>query len=104
MGDFAIVTGGERWRPMLQRLAAGLGYGAQLKVIETVNATGAQLLADQTMAIEVLTQACQQAQLQSVKSIILGGAGLAGYAQLIQPFLSVPVIDSVQAGVRQSLL
>jgi allantoin racemase len=104
MGDFAIVTGGERWRPMLQRLAAGLGYGPQLKLVETVSATGAQLLADQSMAIDLLTHACQQAQLQSVNSIILGGAGLAGYAQLIQPFVSVPVIDSVQAGVRQSLL
>ena len=29
-GPFAIVTGGERWKPMLQRLANGLGYGALL--------------------------------------------------------------------------
>jgi Asp/Glu/hydantoin racemase len=52
---------------------------------------------------EVLSAACQKAASANVKSIILGGAGLAGYAKQIQPFVSVPVIDSVEAGVRQSL-
>jgi allantoin racemase len=102
-GKFAIVTGGERWKPMLQRLADGLGYGLQLASIETVNQTGVELLANPKMAIEVLTAACQKAATSNVKCLILGGAGLAGYAQQIQPFLHVPVIDSVQAGVRRTL-
>ncbi len=102
-GAFAIVTGGERWKPMLQRLATGLGYGAQLTSIETVTQTGVELLANPKMAIEVLSAACQKAANGNVKSIILGGAGLAGYAKQIQPFVSVPVIDSVEAGVRQAL-
>ena len=56
-GPFAIVTGGERWKPMLQRLANSLGYGSQLRHIETVAPTGAALQADPDMAIQCLSQA-----------------------------------------------
>jgi allantoin racemase len=103
LGAFAIVTGGERWRPMLQRLAMGLGFADQLKMIETVSQTGAELLANPQMAIQVLSAACQKAAASGVSCIILGGAGLAGYAQQVQPFVSVPVIDSVAAGVRRAI-
>ena len=99
-GAFAIVTGGLRWKPMLQRLAISLGYGQALRHIETVTPTGAMLQADPAMAIECLTQACQAASLPGVESIILGGAGLAGLAALIQPHVHLPLIDSAQAGLR----
>jgi allantoin racemase len=48
----------------------------------------------------VLTLACQRAAQHGVKSIILGGAGLAGFAALVQSAVNVPVIDSVHAGAR----
>ena len=99
-GAFAIVTGGLRWKPMLQRLAISLGYGQALRHIETVTPTGAMLQADPAMAIECLTQACQAASVPGVESIILGGAGLAGLAALIQPHVHLPLIDSAQAGLR----
>lgn len=97
-GPFAIVTGGERWKPMLQRLANSLGYGAQLRHIETVAPTGAALQADPDMAIRCLGQACQNAAQSGAASIILGGAGLAGYARLLQAHCALPLIDSAQAG------
>jgi Asp/Glu/hydantoin racemase len=97
-GPFAIVTGGERWKPMLQRLANGLGYGALLRHIETVAPTGAALQADPEMALQCLGQACQNAAQTGVSSIILGGAGLAGYARLLQEHCKLPLIDSAQAG------
>ena len=100
LGSFAIVTGGLRWKPMLQRLALSLGFGDALQHIETVTPTGAMLQADPAMAVECLTQACQAAALPGVRSIILGGAGLAGLASLIQPHVDLPLIDSVQAGLR----
>jgi Asp/Glu/hydantoin racemase len=99
-GDFAIVTGGTRWKPMLGRLAQSLGYGPQLHHIETVAPSGAQMLADPEMALRCLRQACQDAARPGVRAIILGGAGLAGYAQLLQPHVSLPLIDSAQAGLR----
>jgi Asp/Glu/hydantoin racemase len=99
-GDFAIVTGGVRWKPMLERLAQSLGYDPRLRHIETVAPSGAQMLADPEMALRCLRQACQDAARPGVRALILGGAGLAGYAQLLQPHVSLPLIDSAQAGLR----
>jgi Asp/Glu/hydantoin racemase len=50
------------------------------------------------MAIRCLGQACQNAAQSGAASIILGGAGLAGYARLLQAHCPVPLIDSAQAG------
>jgi allantoin racemase len=99
-GSFSVVTGGMRWKPMLHRLAISLGYAAHLKSIDTVQQSGAQLLAEPELAIQVLTQACQRAAANKVKSIILGGAGLAGFAALIQSTVDILIIDSVHAGAR----
>jgi allantoin racemase len=60
-GPFSIVTGGERWKPMLERLALSLGYGQHLRHIETVVPSGAELQANPQMAIECLQAACQKA-------------------------------------------
>jgi Asp/Glu/hydantoin racemase len=65
-----------------------------------VAATGAELQANPAMAIECLKQACEQAAKPNVKAIILGGAGLAGYAQQIQNLISLPIIDSATAGLE----
>ena len=105
LGRFAVVTGGERWAPMLERLAQTLGLDASLAGVHTVEPSGAQLAADPAMALKLLAQACRDAARQwSVSSIILGGAGLAGLAAQIQADVDVPVIDSVLAGARYALL
>ena len=104
-GPFAIVTGGQRWKPMLERLAHQLGYGDLLQGIHTVAPTGAQLAQDPVAARSLLASACQQAARHfKVNAVILGGAGLAGMAAAVQADVEVPVIDSVLAGVRQALL
>jgi allantoin racemase len=100
LGPFAVVTGGERWKPMLHRLALALGFSDVLRHIETVVPTGAQMQADPTLALHHLRQACQAAAQPGVRSIIIGGAGLAGYAQALQAQVDLPLIDSVQAGLR----
>ncbi|MDB5847308.1 MAG: Asp/Glu racemase [Rhodoferax sp.] len=103
-GRFAIVTGGERWGPMLQRLAQALGHAPVLAGIHTVAPTGAQLAADPQAARALLAQACRDAVRQlGVQSVILGGAGLAGMAAVIQAQVDVPVVDSVIAGANWAL-
>ena len=103
-GRFAIVTGGERWGPMLQRLALVLGQGPMLAGIHTVQPTGAQLAADPVAARTLLAQACRDAaRAFDVQAVILGGAGLAGMAAAIQHEVVVPVIDSVVAGTHWAL-
>ncbi len=99
-GPFAIVTGGERWKPMLMRLAQSLGYEKLLRHIETVAPSGAQLQADPEMALRCLSDACANAAKSDVRSIIMGGAGLAGYALALQASSPLPLIDSAQAGLE----
>jgi allantoin racemase len=103
-GRFAIVTGGERWGPMLARLAQALGHTPALAGIHTVVPTGAELAADPAAARTLLAQACRDAVRQlGAQAVILGGAGLAGMAAAIQPGLAVPLIDSVTAGAHWAL-
>ncbi|MBB3180379.1 aspartate/glutamate racemase family protein [Variovorax sp. Sphag1AA] len=103
-GRFAVVTGGEAWRPMLERLAWSLGYSASLAGIHTVAPTGAQLAADPQGARSLLAEACRDAaQRFGVEAVVLGGAGLAGIAAEIADAVPVPLIDSVDAGAAWAL-
>lgn len=101
-GRFAIVTGGARWAPMLERFARSIGYAPKMAGIRTVVPSGAQLAADPDGARRMLVQACAEvARETGADCVILGGAGLAGMAADIAPQVPVPVIDSVLAGARQ---
>ena len=103
LGRFAIVTGGARWAPMLQRLAAGLGLASGLAVIHTVEATGAEMAADPLRARALLAEACRTVVRQhDVRSVIVGGAGLAGMAAELQSEVPCLLIDSVTAAVQQA--
>lgn len=103
-GRFAIVTGGARWKPMLQRLADALGFGPALAGIHTVAPTGAELAADPARARALLQQACRDAAREfNADAVVLGGAGLAGMAAAVQSGVDVPVIDSVLAGARHAM-
>ena len=103
-GQFAIVTGGQRWKPMLQRLAQTLGYGQLLAGVHTVTPSGAQLAEDPAAARVLLTKACREAESNfKAKAVILGGAGLAGLAADIQGEVDIPLIDSVMAGTRHAI-
>jgi len=100
-GRFAIVTGGDRWRPMLERLAGALGYGLTLAGIHTVAPTGTQLAADPVGARKLLAKACREAAERfGAQAVILGGAGLAGMAVDIAAHVPVPLVDSVTAGAE----
>jgi len=103
-GRFAAVTGGARWKPILERLAQALGFGPALAGIDTIEPSGAWLAAHPEEALSLLTEACRQAARDGdAQAVILGGAGLAGLAARIQPSLGVPLIDSVLAGTRHAL-
>ena len=104
-GRFAVVTGGERWKPILQRLAHSLGHSAALTGVHTVAPSGAQLAQDPAAAVALLAEACRHAvEVDGADAVILGGAGLAGLAAAVAHAVKVPVIDSVLAGTRQTLL
>jgi allantoin racemase len=100
-GRFAIVTGGARWKPMLERHAHMLGFDAALAGVHTVQPSGLQLAQDPEAAKILLAEACKTALRDfKAQAVILGGAGLAGMAASIQSQVDASIIDSVLAGVR----
>lgn len=102
LGRCAILTGGQAWKPMLERLLPDLAHADRVCGIETIELSGAQMHADPQAAEAVLLQACQRiGQQWPVDSIILGGAGLAGMATRLQDRLELQLIDSVAAAARQ---
>jgi allantoin racemase len=101
---FSIVTGGERWGPMLQEYVTSLGLSDRLASVRTVAATGDEIAREPDAAMAGLTAACIAcAGHDGADAIILGGAGLAGLAPHIQPGVSVPVICSMEAGTRAAV-
>ena len=100
-GRFAIVTGGARWKPMLERHAHMLGFDAALAGIHTVQPSGLELAQDPVAAKILLAEACKTALRDfNAQAVILGGAGLVGMAASIQSQVDAPIVDSVLAGVR----
>ena len=102
--QFSIVTGGERWGPMLHELVASLGLSSRLASIRTVAPTGAEIAADPERALAILAESCRACALEDgAEAVILGGAGLAGLAERIAPQVQVPVICSLEAGLRAAV-
>jgi allantoin racemase len=101
---FSIVTGGERWGPILREFVEMLGFGEHLATVETVAPTGGEIACNPNAAITLLADACRRtAERDGAGAVILGGAGLAGLAAHVQPLVNIPVICSVEAGFRTVL-
>jgi Asp/Glu/hydantoin racemase len=99
-GPFAVVTGGRAWEPMLRRFARMHQLDAQLRGIFTIALTGAQVAADPGRAQQDLIAACQLGLDAGATTVVLGGAGLAGMAAVLQPQLGAPVLDNVLLGAQ----
>ena len=93
-GRFSIVTGGPAWKPILERLAMALGFSQRLVSVRTLAMPGPQLAAQP----ELIAREIRSAEEEGAKSIIIGGAALAGVAGKLKS--RVPLIDSVECGAR----
>ena len=99
--SFSIVTGGARWKPMLERLALSLGFAPALASVRTADVTGGQAAAAPELAVAALARACRAARSEDgADAVILGGAGYAGLAAQVSAAADMAVIDSVAAGAR----
>lgn len=98
---FAIVTGGTRWKAMLEEFVATLGLSGQLAAIRTIAPTGDQIAQDPDAALALLADAGTAcAREDGADVVILGGAALAGLAQRVQPRVPVPLLCSVATGAK----
>jgi Asp/Glu/hydantoin racemase len=100
-GRFGIVTGGERWQPMLREFVASRGLSDRLACIHTVAPTGGDIARDPDGALAVLAGACVRCVDDGADSVLLGGAGLAGLAARLAGHVEVPLVDGVAAAMGQ---
>lgn len=103
-GRIGVVTGGERWVPMLRELALVLGLGERVAALRATRLTGAQVAADPPAAeaeLAALARTCVAEDGADV--VVFGGAGLVGMAARLQPALDVPLLCSLDCLVAATL-
>jgi len=97
---FSIVTGGERWKPMLEEFVAAQGMSARLASVRTVAPTGADIARNPQAAIALLARGCTACVREDgADVVILGGAGLAGLAAKLTPSVDVPLLDGLACAI-----
>jgi allantoin racemase len=103
-GPFTVVTGGQAWRAMLERLAHGLDLGAPLGLLHvcTLEATGGEMALAPEAAMQAIRGACLEtaSAWPQARAMVLGGAALGGWVEPLAAGLSIPLIDNVQSGGR----
>jgi allantoin racemase len=98
---FSIVTGGALWEPMLREMLTVRGLAGNLASIRTVAPDGGTIARDPDRALALLAAACDACVGDDgAEAVILGGVGLIGLAERLQPSRRYPVICSVMAGLR----
>jgi Asp/Glu/hydantoin racemase len=100
---FSIVTGGGRWKPMLEEFVASHGLASRLASVRTVTPTGADIARDPEAAMALLTKDCQACVTEDrADVVILGGAGLAGLAARLEAAVDVPLLDGVACAISMA--
>ena len=101
MGNrFSIVTGGERWKGMLEEFVAGHGLSSRLASVRTVAPTGADIARNPKAAMALLAKGCTACVREDgADVVILGGAGLAGLAAKLKSAVKAPLLDGVACAI-----
>ncbi|MGS0648573.1 aspartate/glutamate racemase family protein [Komagataeibacter melomenusus] len=103
-GRFSIVTGGPEWKPMLVELVQAMGLSARLASIRILPAAGNVLAQGGAAACREIARACNEAvQEDGAARVVLGGAGLAGFAARIAPDVAAPVMCSLHESLSEVL-
>ncbi|SKA12189.1 Asp/Glu/hydantoin racemase [Enhydrobacter aerosaccus] len=100
---FSIVTGGERWKPMLEEFVASHGLSSRLASVRTVAPTGADIARKPKAALALLAKGCRACVREDrADVVILGGAGLAGLAAKLKDVVDVPLLDGVACAISMA--
>lgn len=100
---FGIVTGGTAWEPMLRSFVAENGLSSRMSGIQTLEQTGDALAANPERALSMIAEKIDAARLEGADVVILGGAGLVGFAERLQFDVKVPLLDSLSCAVSQAV-
>ncbi|MDB5411683.1 MAG: Asp/Glu racemase [Rubritepida sp.] len=92
----ALLTGGAAWVPMLREFALLRGHGPETVRVAAVAPTGDMIAREPERALDMLAEAAAQQVAAGAGVLVLGGAGLVGLAERLQPQVSVPVLDCLR--------
>jgi allantoin racemase len=99
-GRFSVLTGGERWVPMLEEQIHALVLANRVASVRAIPLTGAEIAANQDRALSALAELSEACVRENrADCVILGGGAVAGMARRIQDRVSVPLLDSVAVSV-----
>ncbi|WP_182086433.1 aspartate/glutamate racemase family protein [Aureimonas sp. ME7] len=99
---FAIVTGGHAWGPMLEAFVDRIGLGSRLAGVRTIELTGDRIAADPAGAETLVLGEIERARDNGADVVILGGAGLVGFADRLTPRSPAILLDSLACLVAQT--
>ena len=100
---FSIVTGGERWKPMLEEFVASRGLARRLASVRAVAPTGADIARDPDAALGLLADGCTACAVEDgADVVILGGAGLAGLGSRLVSRVAVRLLDGIACAVSMA--
>jgi len=100
---FSIVTGGARWKTMLEEFVAAQGLGDRLASVRTVAPTGADIARNPKAAMAMLAKGCAAcAKQDGADVVILGGAGLVGLAAKLRASVDVPLLDGLACALTMA--
>lgn len=88
-GRFSIVTGGPAWQPILRRLALALDLAENLASVRALPLPGPQLAAHPGLLAKEIQATTSE---DGARTVIIGGAALAGIAEKLAPAAGVPLI------------
>lgn len=102
-----LLTLGKALLPLYRQRVAQIGLAARLAACEAPEAgdafaTGGTLVAPDVL--EPMAAACSRLRQAGAEAIVLAGAVLCGYAEVLQVRSGVPVFDGVDCAVRQARL
>lgn len=97
-GRFGLVTFGgvETYREQVTRL----GLAARLSGLRGLSVTPPQALADPDGVGALVLEAASAMAAEGADSIVLGGAGLAGFDRRLQDRAPLPLLDGIACAVR----
>jgi allantoin racemase len=102
---FSVLTGGDRWVPMLKEQLAALGLGDRVASVRAIPLTGAEITKDPERALALLADLSETCVREDgAECVILGGAAVAGLHRRIADRVSVPLLDSVATSVATAEL
>jgi allantoin racemase len=100
-GKFSIVTIMPRIRMLLEELVQRIGVKHRLASIRTPNLTVLDFIKDFERCKNILIEESRYAiEKDYAEAIILGCAGMAGFAAEVQKEVKVPVFDAVASAIK----